>query len=236
MLANQRPLKAQSSHWRAETVVLVPLLGISHARVLPHRPQAAAVHRGLHTARVGKISGDIPDRGRNPTPQDPWACRGDLRRYEKRSLGSGGELPAGCGLGRLEFSHVVLPFLALGSPASALAFLFTLQNELSPNQANDTVKHTASSSRPCSVARPDWYLPYARMPAMAPTPAIARNVNPVTSSQSWCRSGQRSARLPESRQRAPGPSGCAPPYWRPHGKPPSFFAAPGRRSLVDHHS
>ncbi|MGA7077863.1 MAG: hypothetical protein WBQ43_24250 [Terriglobales bacterium] len=47
------------------------------------------------------------------------------------------------------------------------------------------MKNTASSKRPGPVAWPDWYLPYSRTPAMAPTTAIARNVNPVTSSQSW---------------------------------------------------
>jgi len=47
-----------------------------------------------------------------------------------------------------------------------------------------TVKQTASTRRPGPVAWPDWYFPYSRMPAMAPIPASARNVNPVTSSQS----------------------------------------------------
>ena len=38
-------------------VAAVRLVGVAHAGVLPHGPQAAAIHRGLHAARVGKLSG-----------------------------------------------------------------------------------------------------------------------------------------------------------------------------------
>ena len=38
-------------------VALVRLFGVAHAGVLAHGPEAAAVHRGLHAARVGKFAG-----------------------------------------------------------------------------------------------------------------------------------------------------------------------------------
>jgi len=63
-------------------------------------------------------------------------------------------------------------------------FLRARQNELSPNHANETVKHAARIRRPGPAARPAWYLVYSRSPASAPTPESARKVNPVTSSQS----------------------------------------------------
>ena len=38
-------------------VAAVRLVGVAHAGVLPHGPQAAAIHGGLHAAGVGKLSG-----------------------------------------------------------------------------------------------------------------------------------------------------------------------------------
>ena len=38
-------------------VAAVRLLGVAHAGVLAHGPQAAAIHGGLHAAGVGKLSG-----------------------------------------------------------------------------------------------------------------------------------------------------------------------------------
>ena len=43
----------------AQQVLVAPvgLLGVAHAGVLAHGPQPAAIHGGLHAARVGKLSG-----------------------------------------------------------------------------------------------------------------------------------------------------------------------------------
>ena len=38
-------------------VALVGFLGVAHAGILPHGPEAAAVHGGLHAARVGIFAG-----------------------------------------------------------------------------------------------------------------------------------------------------------------------------------
>ena len=62
----------------------------------------------------------------------------------------------------------------------------TRQNELTPNQMNESVKQIARISRPWPVTVPACNLAYSRRPAITPKPAIARNVKPVTSSQSWC--------------------------------------------------
>jgi hypothetical protein len=88
--------------------------------------------------------------------------------------------------------------------SALFALFFTRQNELTPNQMNETVKHTASTSRPGPAAWPDWYFPYSRMPASAPIPPIAKKVNPVTSNQSWCNTRPKEramARVPASTAR-----------------------------------
>ncbi len=65
-------------------------------------------------------------------------------------------------------------------------FFFTLQNEVTPNQANVTVKQIAITTR-ADPTRPAWYFAYSCASATPPRAAIARKTNPVTSSQSRCR-------------------------------------------------
>lgn len=65
--------------------------------------------------------------------------------------------------------------------------LFTRQNELRPNHAKQSVNAIAKIKRPGPASRPAWYFAYSRNPVTAPMAAMARKVNPVTSSQSWCR-------------------------------------------------
>lgn len=64
-------------------------------------------------------------------------------------------------------------------------FLRTLQNELSPNQANASVKQLAIASRPGEVREVEYFM-YSRTRAVPPKIAIVKNSVPVTSSQSWC--------------------------------------------------
>ena len=40
-------------------VAAVRFFGIAHAGVLPHGPQAATIHRGLHAAGVGELPGEV---------------------------------------------------------------------------------------------------------------------------------------------------------------------------------
>lgn len=69
----------------------------------------------------------------------------------------------------------------------AQLFFRTRQNEVIPNQANVTVKHEARISRPGPDLSPAWYFTYSLNPAVPNTAARTRKKNPVTSSQSWCR-------------------------------------------------
>src|ERR1700731_3392160 len=205
--ANQRPPIGQSSHSRANTC--------SAYSTLQRRPylRTGAWSRGGRgtswPAPLGCRETPPGSRRRghssSPAPQDRRACREGVWGCEKTSLRSGEGPPAwwqiqrssdlSCfsrtsssehlgALGGLQRIPVTMPRLYRKS--ALLALFYTRQNELTPNQMNETVKHTASTSRPGPAAWPDWYFPYSRMPARAPMPAIARKVNPVTSSQSWC--------------------------------------------------
>ncbi len=60
-------------------------------------------------------------------------------------------------------------------------FCLTLQNELTPNHANVTVKQIATTTRP-TPARPAWYFAYSCAEAIPPLPAINKKTSPVTSS------------------------------------------------------
>jgi len=73
-----------------------------------------------------------------------------------------------------------------GRAWTSYPFFFTLQNEVTPNHANVTVKQIAITTRP-DPTRPAWYFAYSCANATPPRPAIARKTNPVTSSQSRCR-------------------------------------------------
>jgi len=75
---------------------------------------------------------------------------------------------------------------SFGQAGTSYPFFFTLQNDVTPNQAKVTVKQIAITTRP-DPTRPAWYLAYSCPSATPPRPAIARKTNPVTSSQSWCR-------------------------------------------------
>jgi hypothetical protein len=71
-----------------------------------------------------------------------------------------------------------------GQAWTSYPFFFTLQNEVTPNQAKVTVKQIAITTRP-DPTRPAWYFAYSCANATPPRPAIARKTNPVISSQSW---------------------------------------------------
>ena len=65
--------------------------------------------------------------------------------------------------------------------APPLPFCLTLQNELTPNHANVTVKQTATTTRP-TPTRPASYFAYSFAVANPPLAAITRKISPVTSS------------------------------------------------------
>src|SRR5579859_330408 len=158
-------------------VALVRLLGIAHAGVLTHGPQAAAVHGGLHAAGIGELSGIGHVAVVVPGGKIGGRVEGTYGDMGRRLRAGGGGAPF----------VVRYSLFASGCSLQLLALRLTLQNELRPNQAKEAVKHMASTNRPGPAAWLAWYLPYSRMPAMAPIPAIARKMKPVTSSQSWCR-------------------------------------------------
>ncbi len=62
-------------------------------------------------------------------------------------------------------------------------FCLTLQNELTPNQANVTVKQIATTT-PRNPARPAAYFAYSRADSIPPIAAIPRKTTPITSNQS----------------------------------------------------
>src|ERR1019366_560587 len=93
-LANQRPLRARSSRWPADTCSACSTL-----RHLPCPRTGASSTGGRGTSWPARRAcretpPDTPHRVHSPTPQDPRACRGGVRGYEKTSLRSGGGLPA----------------------------------------------------------------------------------------------------------------------------------------------
>ncbi len=69
------------------------------------------------------------------------------------------------------------------SHRAPLLFCLTLQNELTPNHANVTVKQTAATTRPIPT-RPASYFAYSFAAANPPLAAITRKISPVTSSHS----------------------------------------------------
>lgn len=80
-------------------------------------------------------------------------------------------------------SRCWLPHLVhhLAQRVTSFPFCRTLQNELTPNHANVTVKQIAITTRPTPI-RPASYFAYSFAAANPPLAAITRKINPVTSS------------------------------------------------------
>jgi hypothetical protein len=132
-----------------------------------------------------------------------------------------------------ETSLTLLP--SVSSVVQAFLLLRTRQNELSPNQANDAVKHMARISRPGPATCPDWNFAYSRNPAAAPTAASARKVKPVTSSQSWWSTRPNDKAVVRRPFRTAAPTRLRPSCWAAtRATIPIFFAVESRtiRSIL----
>jgi hypothetical protein len=77
------------------------------------------------------------------------------------------------------------PVLANHHLAPLLPFFLTLQNELTPNHANVTVKQIATATRPKPLPV-EWNFAYSCARKIPPLAAITRKTRPVTSSHNWC--------------------------------------------------